>query len=142
MENKYIISIKGLQTYDDDSTADGDIRLLTEGDFEFQDGAYFIDYEETELTGLEGTKTSIEVGKDYVSLQRNGTVNTHMLFMKDRKTSTYYSTPYGDMQIDIFTDNLNIDVSPSGGKINVDYFIDINNMSTGKNNFEIEIRKA
>ena len=65
-----------------------------------------------------------------------------MLFMKDRKTSSYYSTPYGDMQIDIFTDYLNIDISPTGGKINVDYFIDINNHSTGKNNFEIEIRKA
>ncbi len=140
-ENKFIISIKGLQTYEDDND-DTHISLLTEGEFEYQDGAYFIDYEESELTGLEGTKTSIEIGTNYVSLQRNGTVNTHMLFMKDRKTSSYYSTPYGDMQIDIFTDYLNIDISPTGGKINVDYFIDINNHSTGKNNFEIEIRKA
>ena len=140
-ENKFIISIKGLQTYEDDND-DTDISLLTEGEFEYQDGAYFIDYEESELTGLEGTKTSIEIGTNYVSLQRNGTVNSHMLFMKDRKTSSYYSTPYGDRQIDIFTDYLNIDISPTGGKINVDYFIDINNHSTGKNNFEIEIRKA
>lgn len=139
--DKYIISIKGLQTYEDDNN-DTDISLLTEGDFEFQDGVYFIDYEESELTGLEGTSTSIEIGSNYVSLQRSGTVNTNMLFMKDRKTSSYYNTPYGDMQIDIFTDNLNIDISPKGGKINVNYFIDINNMSTGKNNFEIEVRKA
>ncbi len=141
MENKYIISIKGFQRYHDDPE-ENDISLLTEGDFEYADGAYFIDYEESELTGLEGTKTSIEVGKDYVSLQRNGTVNSHMLFMKDRKTSSYYNTPYGDMQIDIFTDSLSIDVSPKGGKINVNYLIDINNKSTGKNNFEIEIREA
>ncbi len=140
-ENKYIISIKGLQTYEDDGD-DTDISLLTEGCFEFQDGVYFIDYEESELTGLEGTSTCIEVGSNYVSLQRSGTVNTHMLFMKDRKTSSYYNTPYGDMQIDIFTDGLSIDISDKGGKINVDYFIDINNRSTGKNNFEIEVRKA
>ena len=141
MDKKYIISIKGLQTYDSD-TDDTDISLTTEGDFAFSDGAYFIDYEESEITGLEGTKTSIEIGKDYISLQRNGTVNTHMLFMKNRKTSSYYNTPYGDMQIDIFTDNLNIDVNSNGGKINVDYFIDINNLPTGKNNFEIQIREA
>jgi len=140
-KNKYIISIKGLQTYEDDDR-DTDISLLTEGEFEFQDGVYFIDYEESELTGLEGTSTSIEVGQNYVSLQRSGTVNTNMLFVKDRKTSSYYNTPYGDMQIDIFTDNLKIDISPEGGKINVDYFIDINNLSTGKNNFEIEVRQA
>lgn len=140
-KNKYIISIKGLQTYEDEDN-NTDISLLTEGDFVFQDGVYFIDYEESELTGLEGTSTSIEVGTNYVSLQRSGTVSTNMLFMKDRKTSSYYNTPYGDMQIDIFTDNLNIQMSPDGGRINVDYFIDINNMNTGKNNFEIEIRKA
>lgn len=140
-ENKYIISIKGLQTYEDDED-NTDISLLTEGVLEFLDGVYFIDYEESELTGLEGTSTCIEIGPNYVSLQRSGTVNTNMLFMKDRKTSSYYNTPYGDMQIDIFTDNLKIDLTPKGGKINVDYFIDINNMSTGKNNFEIEIRKA
>ena len=139
--DKYIISIKGLQTYEGDND-DTDISLMTEGDFIFQDGVYFIDYEESELTGLEGTSTSIEIGSNYVSLQRSGTVNTNMLFMKDRRTSSYYNTPYGDMQIDIFTDNLNIDISPKGGKINVNYLIDINNMSTGKNNFEIEVRKA
>lgn len=141
-KNKFIISIKGLQTYEDDDKNDTDISLLTEAEFEYNNGAYFIDYEESELTGLEGTKTSIEIGDNYVSLQRSGTINTNMLFMKDRKTSSYYSTPYGDMQIDIFTDYLNIDVTPKGGKINVDYFIDINNLSTGKNNFEIEIRQA
>ncbi len=141
-KNKFIISIKGLQTYEDDDKNDTDISLLTEAEFEYSNGAYFIDYEESELTGLEGTKTSIEIGDNYVSLQRSGTVNTNMLFMKDRKTSSYYNTPYGDMQIDIFTDYLNIDVTPKGGKINVDYFIDINNLSTGKNNFEIEIKQA
>ena len=141
-KNKFIVSIKGLQTYEDDDKNDTDISLLTEAEFEYNNGAYFIDYEESELTGLEGTKTSIEIGDNYVSLQRSGTINTNMLFMKDRKTSSYYNTPYGDMQIDIFTDYLNIDVTPKGGKINVDYFIDINNLSTGKNNFEIEIKQA
>ncbi len=140
MNNKYILSIKGLQVYDDqdDNT---DIRLTTEADFENQDGVYFIDYEESEITGLEGTKTMIEVGENYVSLQRKGNVNTHMLFMKDRKTSTYYNTPYGDLTIGIFTDKLDIDVNDDGGKINVDYYLDVNSSTSSKNNFEIEIRR-
>ena len=140
MNNKYILSIKGLQSYDneDDNT---DIRLTTEADFEQQDGVFFIDYEESEITGLDGTKTSIEVGKNYVSLQRNGAVNTQMLFMENRKTSTYYSTPYGNLTIGIFTDKLDIDINKDGGKINVDYYLDINSSQSSKNNFEIEIRR-
>ncbi|MBR5505200.1 MAG: DUF1934 domain-containing protein [Clostridia bacterium] len=140
MNDKFIISIKGMQAYDaeEDNT---DISLTTEGDYKLSDGVYFIDYEESEITGLEGTKTSIEIGNDYVSLLRNGAVNSQMLFMKDRKTSSYYNTPYGDFMIGIFTDNLDIDVSPDGGRINVDYYLDINNAKTSKNNFEIEIRR-
>ena len=140
MNDKFIISIKGIQAYDaeEDNT---DISLTTEGDYTLADGVYFIDYEESEITGLEGTKTSIEIGNDYVSLLRNGAVNSQMLFMKDRKTSSYYNTPYGDFMIGIFTDNLDIDVTPDGGRINVDYYLDINNAKTSKNNFEIEIRR-
>lgn len=140
MDEKYIISIKGLQSYDNEDE-NTDISLTTEAGFEKQDGVYFIDYEESEITGLEGTKTSIEIGSNYVSLLRNGAVNTQMLFMKDRKTSSYYNTPYGDLMIGIYTDNLDIDVDGNGGKVNVDYYLDINNSKTSKNNFEIEIRR-
>ncbi len=140
MEDKYIVSIKGYQSYEEDNE-NTDVQLTTEADFEKQDGVYFIDYEESEITGLEGTKTSIEIGSNYVSLQRNGSVNTQMLFMKNRKTSSYYNTPYGNMMIGIFTDKLNIDVSDNGGKVNVDYYLDVNNSTRSKNNFEIEIRR-
>ncbi|MBQ4527124.1 MAG: DUF1934 domain-containing protein [Clostridia bacterium] len=139
MDKKYLISIKGLQSYGDDDTTD--VSLTTEADFEHRDGVYFIDYEESELTGLEGTKTSIEIGSNYVSLTRNGSVNTQMLFMKDRKTNTYYNTPYGDLLIGIFTDKMNIDVDKTGGKINVDYYLDVNSQTSSKNNFEIEIKR-
>ena len=140
MEDKYIVSIKGYQSYEEDNE-NTDVQLTTEAGFEKQDGVYFIDYEESEITGLEGTKTSIEIGSNYVSLQRNGSVNTQMLFMKNRKTSSYYNTPYGNMMIGIFTDKLNIDVSDNGGKVNVDYYLDVNNSTRSKNNFEIEIRR-
>lgn len=140
MEDKYIVSIKGMQSYDDDGS-NTDVKLTTEADFVKQDGVYFIDYEESEITGFGKTETSIEVGDNYISLQRSGAVNTQMLFMKDRKTSTLYSTPYGDMTIGILTDKMDVDISDNGGTINVDYYLDINNSTKSKNNFEIEIRR-
>lgn len=140
MEKKYIVSIKGMQSYDDDNS-NADAQLTTEADFEKQDGVYFIDYEESEITGFGRTKTSIEIGDNYISLQRCGAVNTQMLFMKDRKTSTLYNTPYGDMTIGILTDKMDVDISDNGGTINVDYYLDINNSTKSKNNFELEIRR-
>ena len=140
MKETFLMNIKGLQSYSGPDE-DTDIVLTTEAGFEKQDGVFFIDYEETEITGMEGTKTLIEIGDNYVSLRRTGTVNTNMLFMKDRKTSSCYNTPYGELLIGIFTNKLEIDVDENGGKVSVDYYIDINNATTSKNNFDLEIRR-
>ena len=140
VQKKYLISIKGLQTYTDD-TDNTNIELLTEGKFYKEDGVYFCDYTESEITGLEGTDTSIEIGSNYVSLHRHGNVNSQMLFMEGRKTSSLYSMQYGELLVDIYTEKLKTDINDHGGKISVDYIIDINNSSTGRNNFEIAIRE-
>lgn len=140
MQKKFLITIKGLQSYYDD-TESSDIELLTEGDFYKEDGVYFCDYAESEITGLDGTDTSIEIGSNYVSLQRSGNVNSQMLFMEGRKTSSLYSLPYGELTVDIYTEKLKANVDEHGGSISIDYIIDINNATTGRNNFEIAIRE-
>ena len=140
MNKKCIISIKGLQTYvsgEDDS----DIELFTEGEFYKADGVYFCEYKESEITGLSGTDTTIEIGENYVSLERSGAVNSQMLFMEGRKTSSLYNMQFGELLIDIYTEKLDVNISDSGGEIKVDYIIDINNATTGKNKFEITIKE-
>lgn len=140
MRETFLINIRGLQFYNEPDD-DTDIVLTSEAGFEFQDGVFFVDYEETEITGYAGTKTVIEIGSDYVSLRRTGTLNTNMLFMKDRKTSSSYNTPYGELLIGILTSKLEIDVDENGGKVSVEYYVDINNQSTSKNIFDLEIRR-
>jgi len=140
MSKKCIISIKGLQTYvnGDDNT---DIELLTEGTFYKADGVYFCEYKESEITGLEGTDTIIEIGNNYVSLERSGAVNSQMLFMEGRKTSSVYNIQFGELLIDIYTEKLDINIGENGGELVVDYILDINNATTGKNKFEITIKE-
>ena len=140
MSKKCIISIKGLQTYVDNSD-NTDIELLTEGVFYKADGVYFCEYKESEITGLGGTDTTIEIGTNYVSLERSGAVNSQMLFMEGRKTSSVYNVQFGELLIDIYTEKLDININESGGTLIVDYILDINNATTGKNKFEITIKE-
>ncbi len=140
MPKKFTISIKGLQSYAGDAE-DSNIELVSECDFYFSDGAYFCEYEESEITGLGGTSTSIEIGSDYVSLVRKGTVNSQMLFMEGRKTTSLYAMPFGELTIDIHTKSLDCRIDENGGRIMVDYIIDINNASGGRNTFDIIIEE-
>ena len=136
----YVITIKGIQTYDSDDD-NVDIEMMAEGDFSFEDGKYFIDYEETEATGMEGTSTTIETDGEYVALTRTGAVDTTLLFIKDRLTTSYYETPYGTMMMGITTEDVNAHLDDNGGKISVKYSISMNNLFSGTNTFEIQVRK-
>lgn len=141
MQDKFTISIRGLQSYAGDGE-DTDIELVSECEFYKSDGVFFCEYEESEITGLGGTKTTIEIAKDYVSLLRRGTVNSQMLFMEGKKTTSLYAMPFGELTIDIHTNSLFSDIDENGGTLKVDYIIDINNVAGGKNTFDIKISPA
>ena len=68
MKKDVIISIRGLQESQGES--EDPITLVTAGRFYRKNGLYYITYDETELTGLEGTRTTVKVGPDTVKVIR------------------------------------------------------------------------
>lgn len=136
-----MISIKGMQeVYSiDDST---DVELLTEGEFYKADGKYYAVYQESDVTGMEGTTTTVEVDNDKVSIIREGTITNQMIFIKDKKTTSYYDTQFGALTIGVLSDKINVDIDDNGGIIDVGYSLEINEETVGKNQFYISIREA
>ncbi len=136
-----MISIKGMQeVYSiDDST---DVELLTEGEFYKADGKYYAVYQESDVTGMEGTTTTVEVDNDKVSIIREGTITNQMIFIKDKKTTSYYDTQFGALTIGVLSDKINVNIDDNGGEIDVGYSLEINDETVGKNQFYISIREA
>ena len=140
IKKDYVITVKGLQEYEDEGD-NTDIEMMAEGDFVFEDGKYFIDYDETEATGMEGTSTTIEIDNEYVSLTRSGELNSTLLFIKGRQTTSYYDTPYGNIMMSINTESVDVDMNESGGRVSVKYRMSMNYLFSGTNTFEIHVRK-
>ena len=123
MEKDVVISIKGMQKYED---ADPDvIELVTAGRLMRDDAGYTLTYQESELTGLEGTLTTIQVEAEgeLVTLMRVGEVNAQMVFQEGRRHLSMYNTPYGAMAIGVNTRHLLADLNDQGGDIEIDYAI-------------------
>ena len=140
MDN-FLITINGFQQTVGD-TENENIELTTAGEFEYENELYYIDYDESEATGLDGCHTNIEIGMDYVSLQRTGAITTDMLYIEGKKTYSMYNTPFGQMMVGIYTKKLNIDVDDKGGNISIEYSLDLNDKPCGNNNLKINIREA
>lgn len=140
MDKSVIISVVGNQ-----NTENGDsniLELITEGRYYKEDDAYFITYNESEVTGLEGTTTTIKIVDDIVTLMRVGSVNSQFVFQKGRRHISYYDTLQGAFTIGVFANSVDVKMDDNGGEISVDYQIEIDNNKTGYNDFCMSIREA
>ena len=139
MEKDVIISIRGTQDY---SGTDPDtMEPVTEGKLAVQDGALCLSYEESELTGMEGTTTVFQVEPEKVTLLRLGSVQSEMVFEEGRRHMSLYSTPYGNMEIGVRARRLNSTLELTGGQLEIDYDIEINHMLAGQSLFRIDVRE-
>ena len=140
MENNVIISIQGKQSFEaqDDDT----IELVTEGCLEPDgDDGYTLSYQESELTGLEGTLTTFQVEPDRITLMRMGMVNSQMVFQLGKRHFSMYDTPYGALSIGINTRKMRSNLNEDGGEIEIDYAIEIDHAVAGENLFRINVRE-
>ena len=133
-----LLSIRGEQYFDDidpDAT-----ELMTEGTLELTDGGMVLSYQETELTGMEGTTTTFEVKGPQVILTRTGTVNSQMVFEEGRQHTSLYETPFGELTVDIQTSTLKHNLTQRGGVMEIKYSIAVEHTVTGRNCFKIRVR--
>ena len=138
MENNVIISIQGRQSFADQE--DETIELVTEGCLERDGDGYTLSYQESRLTGLEGTLTTFQVERDRVTLLRVGEVNSQMVFEEGRRHLSMYETPYGALSVGVSTRKMRSDLSAAGGSIEIDYAIEIDHALAGQNLFRIQVR--
>ena len=133
-----LLSIRGEQYFDDidpDAT-----ELMTEGTMVLTEDGMVLSYEETELTGMEGTTTTFEVKGTQVILTRTGTVNSQMVFEEGRQHTSLYETPFGELTVDIQTSTLKHNLTQRGGVMEIKYSIAVEHTVTGRNCFKIRVR--
>ena len=140
-ENKLpvLLSIRGEQYFDDidpDAT-----ELMTEGTMALTEDGIVLSYEESELTGMEGTTTTFEVKGPRVTLTRSGAVNSQMVFEEGRQHTSLYETPFGELSVDIQTSELKHNLSERGGLMEIKYSIAVEHTVTGRNCFKIRVRR-
>lgn len=140
MNKNVIISVKGSQTGADQES--NVLELVTEGKYYKKGDTYFITYKESEVTGMEGTTTTLKVTDGVVTLMRFGAVNSQLIFQQGQKHVCHYDTAYGAFTIGVFASEVNINVDDSGGEISVDYQLEIDNNKSGYNDFHMLIREA
>jgi len=134
-----MISILGIQ--DDASGSTDKVELVTAGQYGFENGHSRFTYEESDLTGLNGTRTTFNINPMGVVLRREGSLNTEMVFEAGKKNYFLYDTPFGSATMGVETRRINAALGEHGGLLELDYDIDFNHTPMGTNKFKIQVRE-
>ena len=138
MSRNVILSIQGRQRYRNQEPET--IELVTEGEMNFRDGGWDICYEESELTGLAGVMTTFRVEPGKVMLNREGALNSRMLFQEGVAHDSLYQMEYGTLMITVKATNVFYDIVSDGGSIDLAYQIIIENTEAGMIDYHLDIR--
>ena len=138
MKKEVIITIKGLQSFED--TDNDSVELVTSGRFYEKNGNYYISYKESELTGLGNTTTTVKVEDNKVTVIRFGDLETHMIFEEGKKHISYYDMGFGSLTVGISTKSIDKSLTDLGGQMKIDYAMEINNAVAGESALYMDIR--
>ena len=136
MSKKAIISICSTQDIGEKEK----IEVVTVGEFSINGDEFIATYDETEISGMEGTKTTLKIKGDKVVLHREGTTSTKMEFQKDTTQVALYNTPYGMLELKTSTKELDLDVNEKGGNISIKYHLIAGGQEPIKTNLDMKIK--
>ncbi len=137
-EKNVMLSIVAEQTVPSGDT--NRMEMMTEGRRYQSDGAFCLEYEESEASGLGKSMTLLMVSGRIISLIRRGFTTTHMVFSEGKKSYNVYKTPAGSMEMAILPTSMEIELGDDSGEVTLEYELEIGGQYTGSNMISINYK--
>ncbi|MEA5091681.1 hypothetical protein SDC9_40079 [bioreactor metagenome] len=102
---------------------------------------YYAVYEETSLTGMEGTKTTIKWDEHSVTILRTGTYNNRQEYIVGYPCESVYTTPYLTIPIKSTTNVVEIKKNRKMWNLHVEYELEVGQEANGSVILDIEIEE-
>lgn len=140
MKEKVLITITGSHETDGETES---IETIQPGNYKFLQGKHFVQYEEVLEESLSGkpvcAKCLLKISSDSVTLSKKGPTRTEMYFKAGEDYTTLYDTPFGSLQMKLYTTTLNIQETEDSLNITIDYSMDMNYSHVSDCNIKIKI---
>jgi len=120
------------------------MEFTTEGKLFHRGATTYLSYLESELSGMDGCKTSLVISKGKVKMRRSGKdlgVATVIEFEKGKRFEGLYDTPFGSVGMEVLTNSISdFDAGEDGkSRLTIDYDVSLRGLSESRNKLDIEI---
>ncbi len=120
------------------------IEMMLEGSYRDDGARVTLTYKESELTGMEGSTTSVSFHKGspgVISMLRDGSVKTAMVFEEARRHFCVYQTAIMPFEVCIYTKRIE-NALESEGQLVLDYAVELKGAQAEHNHFTLRVLPA
>ena len=119
------------------------IEMTVTGSATVEDAQISIQYTEFDEE-MHKIETVVRVRLDeFVSVTRSGAYESQMLFQKNKRNTTVYSTPYGDLPMGMYTKSIHNTLpltGPMNGTLSFAYTTDFAGQNTIENEMTLQVK--
>lgn len=139
MEKHVMIHVTSLQR--DEQGKDEKITLETPGIYGETGDMKYVTYKETQLAGMEGTTTTLQMYEDHVNLVREGNFLQDQEYRIGKQSKSLYQTPMGAMEISVMTREIENTIHDGEGRMRLSYDVELKGLFKHLNEIIVEIRE-
>ena len=100
------------------------VEIITRGSYEGCPEDYTLEFTELFDNEFECRTKLFVKEKSRVTMIRSGSYNSELIIEDKKRHSCHYATPYGEFMIGIYAKNVDSDVTPDGGILEMNYTVD------------------
>lgn len=125
MTEDILISVKGMHALEA-TGEDDEVETFSAGKYYFKNGKHYIFYEETPEDGSGTIKNRITLQGEWMEVQKKSPLSSTMTFEVDKKHTSWYNTPFGNLMTGIEVTDMNVTEQENLIEVSVDYTLEVN----------------
>jgi uncharacterized beta-barrel protein YwiB (DUF1934 family) len=131
------IIVNTTQTLSDGSTQT--YNQIFEGLWYVKGDVQYFHYQENDESGLGNTQTTLKVGRDAITLIRQGEIRMRHVYQRNRRFPGTYQTPYGNLGFWIETEKMEHFIGVDEGRMHIEYTMEMEGEKS-RMNLQIEVK--
>ena len=141
MTEDILISVRGLHTLDIEQEEEetDELEMTMSGKYYFRNGKHYVLFEETDEESQSVVKNRFKLSEDRLEISKKGVINATMTFQRGEKSSSWYGTPVGDVQLGIEVTDMQLMEGEDEIEMNVAYALEMNSEHVSDSRIRLRI---
>lgn len=135
-ERDVLISIRGTQQ--DEEGQDQTMELTTAGTLWREGDTICLSYVETEMTGMDGVKTTFRIEGEKIVMVREGELQSTMTFVEGDRSESLYDLGFAAFLLRVTSKRVRARTGDGEGKLELRYSVEMEGRLVANHNYEIE----